>query len=60
MSWTIVVVQGEAALVNFTLRTDLVFKVGVYETHYLRAGWSREVIDEGLLHLVPFIVEAES
>ena len=54
------VVQGEVALVNFTLRADLVFKSGVYGTHYLRAGWSWEVVDEGLLHLVPFIVEAKS
>ena len=60
MSWTIVLVQGKVALVNYTLRADLVFKLGVYGTHFLRTGWSWEVVDKGLLHLVPFIVEAES
>ena len=57
MSWTMTVVQGEATLVDFYLRADLVFKLGGAGDMLLE-GWF--VVDEGLLHCVPFIIDADS
>ena len=43
MSWSMAVVQWEVALVDFTLRADFAFKLGVFGIHCLRAGMGLDV-----------------
>ena len=54
-----VVVQGEVTLVDFALKINLVFK-WFKGTCCLSAGMGWDVVEEGLLCLVPFIDDADS
>ena len=58
--WIVPVVQGEVTLVDLTLRVDLYFKLGVKRTPCFRASMGWDVVEEGPLHLVLLIVEADS
>ena len=56
MSWTTVVDVGEAALVDFTLRTGLGLVLAVWEMQCLRAGRGCDGVVRGCLCCVPLIV----
>ena len=60
MFWITAVVLEEVTLVDFTLREDLVLRLGVYGVCCLRTGMGWDMGFEGDLFSVPLIVEDDS